>query len=463
MKKLLLYILISIFFWINSIVFAQNNESPYTLVLGEPQITTNTPFTVSVVLRGVEQIPVIQFPELPGFQKRGSPSREINPTVIAGKAITNQIITQNYYTQQEGIYDLNSFAVQVGTQTLKSGRTSVVVSVALDNLPLETAESINLDNNEIAEALLVVITDKKRVYLGEGFNLRLSLLVAESNPIEMEWVEIGEQLEAILKKIRPINCLEENFDLVDIQTIPIQLQGKAYIEYRIYQATFFPINGSKIQIPPISLSMKIIEKHDAKTKLSLQRFKSKGFEITVVPLPPHPRRNEVAVGNYRLEDKISATSLTTNNNYQYEFKIVGEGNLRSIVAPSLREQPFLQIYPPDEDLKLVRNKGVVSGQKKYSYQLIPQQNGTFDLRDAFEWIFFNPKNEKYDTLKPAVKIKIFGRNNTALSQTTDGFYDQYIHQPSSTLAIDYQGALRFFMTFIIVGMLIGMIYIFRNK
>ena len=67
-----------------------------------------------------------------------------------------------------------------------------------------------------ADAFLSLTTDKKSVYVGEGFNTTLAFYVSESNVADMRFYELGRQLTEILKKIKPGNCWEENFNIENI-------------------------------------------------------------------------------------------------------------------------------------------------------------------------------------------------------------------------------------------------------
>ena len=52
-----------------------------------------------------------------------------------------------------------------------------------------------------ADAFLNLSTDKKSVYVGEGFNTTLSFFVSENNVADMRFYELGKQLTEIIKQI----------------------------------------------------------------------------------------------------------------------------------------------------------------------------------------------------------------------------------------------------------------------
>jgi hypothetical protein len=147
------------------------------------------------------------------------------------------------------------------------------------------------------------------VYVGEGFTTTLSFLVADNNRAPMQFYELGKQLADILKKIKPSNCWEENFNIENIEGEPIEINGKGYTRYRVYQAAFYPLNNKPIVFPSVPLEM--IKFKVAKNpsffgqnrQEDFKTFYSKPRTVRVKDLPPHPLRDAVAVGDYRLEEK----------------------------------------------------------------------------------------------------------------------------------------------------------------
>jgi BatD DUF11 like domain len=466
MNLLKKYILIPIFFWIYLTTALLAQENPFLIEIGETNITLGTPFTVSVTLRNADLIPSIQFPDIKGFRKRGAPSRVINPVTIANKTVTNYIITQAYMALQEGVYELKTVEANINGQPLR--HEAVTVSVGKSKTDTENPiEAISMMDSELSEAFLVVTVNKKTVFVGEGFNMRVSFLVAESNTTDLSFYGVETQLDGILKILKPTNCWEENFDIKgEIPTIDIEIQGKKYKEYRIYQASFFPLNNQTIRGEAVNWNMKIKEnKTIANNKVNFRSFRSKPFVINVKDLPPHPLRNQIPVGEYRLEDELQDTKMTTGKNYKYDFKIVGEGNIMTISSPTIINKDIFEIYPPDQNASILNSDNKVSGQKTFSFQLIPQRSGNFELSNVFEWVYFNTKTGAYDTLRPQVAVAVVGQNITTTTPITekDDFYDQYINQPSQQNVIDVEAIIKTLANVVLIAMLIGVIILIFKK
>jgi len=69
----------------------------------------------------------------------------------------------------------------------------------------------------------------------------------------------------------------------------------------------------------------------------------------------------------------------------------------------------------------------VTGTKSFSYFMIPKEPGKYKLSDYFQWVFFNPKTSKYDTLKSQLTLYVTGeskKNEAILSNDLGNFYDK---------------------------------------
>ncbi|MFN8345481.1 MAG: BatD family protein [Spirosomataceae bacterium] len=462
------YILFLIFFPILTSLRGQVAENPFSVEFSGTQITMQEPFTISVKVTGLEQIPTISFPDnIKSFQKRES-SRSSYTGKIAGVTTVTYTVSQNYYPTKTGTFNTGSLEILVNKQVLRSEGTFITVQQSSDNGEVteefsEITPELEKEANE--SVFLAVSVNKRRVYVEEGFNLRLSLLISENNATEMDFFEVEKQLEKILKVLKPANCWEESFGIQEIPAIPITIGDKNFTEYRIYQASFFPLNNQSIRIPEVKLTMKVMPKSEAEnTTSTLQTFQSKPLTISVIELPPHPLRNQVIVGNFRLEEKISHNQLETGKSYRYHFRIIGEGNIQSIQEPTFTNKALFDVYPPDIEKNVLRQKGRIVGEKTFQYQIIPKQNGSYALDNMIFWVYFNPQKQSYDTLHSTLKLTVKGENitSTQLASEPESVFTGIEHWDSTKSMIDYQTIIRNIANVLVIIMLIGMIFILKK-
>jgi len=156
-------------------------------------------------------------------------------------------------------------------------------------------------------------------------------------------------------------------------------------------------------------------------------FYSKAKQVTVKELPPHPLRDVVAVGNYRLDERTASTDLKTGQSGAYEFNIVGEGNIAGIEKPNVNRDGNFEIYEPNVHQSINHDNNRVTGSKSFKYFIIPREPGQYKLGDYFQWIYFNPQLKKYDTLSSKLNVYVTGeskQNEAVLANDGGSFYDK---------------------------------------
>jgi hypothetical protein len=205
------------------------------------------------------------------------------------------------------------------------------------------------------------------------------------------------------------------------------------MQYKVYQATFYPLNTKPVNFPMVGLEMikyKVARNPSffgQNRKEDFKMFYTKPKRVTVKELPPHPLRDAIAVGDYHLEERMRNTQLETGQSAGYEFRVYGEGNISAIEKPITSNDADFEFYEPNVRQDISRNNGRVTGTKTFSYFMIPKEPGKFNLGKYFRWIYFNPREKKYDTLASKLTVNVSGesRKNEAIQSTDVGtFYDK---------------------------------------
>ena len=427
-------------FW-PTIASAQNLQ----IILGPDEIGENQAWTITVSANNESLKSYDNFPDIDGFRKRGT-STQSQTSIVNGQISSSQSIVMTYMPTQQGTFTLPAFKMKVNGQSIsvpgKKIKVGPPVQVRSTDpfrsfFDRDPANDFNKGSTEFVDvkedALLALSTSKDEVFVGEGFTATLSFLVADNNRAPMQFYELGKQLSDILKKLKPSNCWEENFNIENIEGEPISIDGKGYTQYKIYQATYYPLNTESVHFPSVGLEM--IKFKVAKNpsffgqnrQEDFKTFNSKTKTVRIKELPPHPNRDAVAIGVYRLDERIAATDLQTGQSVGYEFNIFGEGNISSIEKPVVKKDNTFEFYEPNVKQSINRENGRVTGTKSFSYFMIPKEPGTYDLGDYFQWVFFNPNSKKYDTLRSTQVVNVIGesqRNQAIESNDTGSFYDR---------------------------------------
>ena len=435
-----------------------------SIELGPSEIGLNETFSVKVTIANDRIKSYDEFPDIIGFQKQGI-SQSSSMNIINGQVTSTNSIIQYYKPTRKGEFILEKFSVKINGNSYDSPGKKITVGDTrtsqrqgvfdpFDDLfgsrDREEPEFIEIED----DAFFASSVDKSEVFVGEGFNVSLAFYMSETNQAPFQFYEPGRQLDEILKKMKPSNAWEENFNITNIQPERVTLSGKNWIKYKVYEATFFPFSDGEIIIPQISWEMikyRVARNPTFFGSNRLEDFKtfySSAKTVKVKPLPQHPLRNEVSVGVFQLRENISSLEVETGEGFTYNFGISGEGNVNSISAPRTRQIQKLNTFDPNVRQQINRGMGKIRGVKEFNYYLTINEPGEVRLSDHFEWIYFNPVLAKYDTLRPSAVIQVKGDSkvNQAISkQRLGGIYD-LIEVESNKLS--YQRYKYYFSLFI---------------
>ena len=428
--------------------------------LGPDEIGENQAWTITITASNERLKSYGSFPEIPGFRMRGTSSSS-STQIINGQITSSQSVIMTYAPTGQGTFTLKPFEIKVNDEVYSSPGKTIKVGKPIErkrsNDPFKSffdhdpADSFFGRDRETEfvdvkeDAFLALTTDKDEVYVGEGVTTTLSFYIAENNRAPLQFHELGTQLSDILKKVRPENAWEESFNIENINPEPVTIAGKRYTQYKIYQGVFYPLNAVDIEYPRVGLKM--IKYKVAKNptffgqnrKEDFKTFYSKPKSVKVKELPPHPLKETVAVGDYLLDERINTKELETGQSFSYQFNVYGEGNISSVNPPILESSDNFDFYDPNINQNINRRNNHVTGSKSFSYFGIPKEPGEYELGDYFQWIFFNPKTEKYDTLKSEQILRVTGeskKNESIQSNDLGSFYDKISGENNELVSVD---------------------------
>ncbi len=484
--NLSIQIMIRLFLFLSVTVtlFQQANAQDITLELGPDNIGINQVFTIIVTVKNERLKSYANFPEINGFNKRGTSSSS-STNIINGQISSTQSITMNYVPQREGTFVIPPFTMEVNGKDISSPGKNVKVGPPVkrkqrtdpfsrdpfeDLFGRKTQPKEFLDIKE--DAFLALTVDKGEVYLGEGFTATLAFYVSESNRAPLQFYDLGRQVSEIVKDLKPASCWEENFSIENISGEPVVVGGKDYTQYKIYQATFYPLNLEPVIFPETGLEL--IKYQVAKNptffgqnrKEDYKMFYSKPKTVAVKELPSHPLKDLVSVGNFRLEESIDKRNIETGQSFNYTFRIFGEGNISSIDMMPISGRANIEFYEPNMEQKINRSNNKVTGSKSFSYFGIPNEPGVYQLGDYFSWIYFNTVIEEYDTLVSTISLRVTGesrKNERILSNDLGPFYDRIEFEDNALQKRNRSPFVNIFANSIILIMLAGAGFIAFRK
>ncbi len=463
---------------------AKNYAQNIKIILGPNKIALNQAFTITIEAQNERIKSIDNFPEVQGFNRVGQ-STSSSTNIINGQYSTTQSIIQNYVPVQEGVVVIKPFKIRVNDKPINSPGKRVTVGPAIQQQkrydpfsydPFEEFFGRRKPQEfiEIKEdAFLALTIDKNEVFVGEGFTVTLGFYVSSTNQADLDWPnDISEQLAEIKKKITPANCWEENFKITNLNRETVEIGNKQYGHFKLFQASFFPLNNEPIRFPSVQLNM--IKYKVAKNPSFFGRsrqaqskiFTTKAKTVSIKDLPPHPLKDRVAVGKYFLNEEISGKSLNTGQSFTYQFTVQGEGNISAIDNPLVVESSNFDFYSPNIRQNIRRSNNKVRGSKSFNYYAIPKEPGTFDLGDYISMIYFDPYEEKYDTLVSNINVVVSGesKKNVSISSNDLGSFYNIIDIENNKLEnVNKEGIVKLIANIFIAVMLILTIFFIFKK
>lgn len=194
-----------------------------------------------------------------------------------------------------------------------------------------------------------------------------------------------------------------------------QVNGQNYYTAELKKCILYPQKSGKLTIKSgvfditpvqrdiyVGISSAIAVPHD--TKLTV---KSNSATVNILPLPePRPAGFTGAVGDFRVTTAINPHQLKTYTPATYNYVVQGRGNIKYVKAPEVQFPQEFDTYDPQSHINTSNNGTDVTGSVTFSYSVIPQFVGDFEL-PASKFVYFNPATAKYETIDlPAMPLHV---------------------------------------------------------
>jgi len=404
------------------------NAMTVTTQVGSKTIAQDENFILSFTLTGVENasvsVPTYKFPELLNFKKQGV-SRAKASKSINGQMVNSYTFSQYYLPEKTGEFEINNEFIEVGNQTFKLEPFSIVVNPALE--PDEFVEELLPSDLVLTsnDPFFVITTNQSKPFVGQGFTLKMSFFVPESNTQEFEFDRNDIQIPALISKMKPKFCWEENFGISTEQVIKVSLNKKKYTEYRFFQATYFALQNQRIQIPALKFHVMALTRKGLEAIKKPIYFTSAPLEIKFRNLPHHPLSEKVPVGNFQLIESVSSPNSKTGKPIIYTANLKGDGNGVLWNNKSPESDYFMNFVPISVQTTVAPFQEKMFGNKTDKIQIIPKQPGKFALSHYFNWIYFNVQTEKFDTLSSKIVLEVTGNSSDHLLKTDHSEIELY--------------------------------------
>ena len=409
-------------------MYSQNNG--LSVEYGRTSITSEQNF--SITIKSNSKISSWgDFPDITGFTKG-----KVQPNEGAHFVITNQgfqrkityTLTQYYHPTSIGSFELKPYNLKINNKTygIKDG---VKITVREVVSRYEDLDFVEMNDN----SFLSLSANKKEVYTGESVNISFVFYIRYEDVQTIQFTEdASKQIGDALDKLDFKNSWLEQLDIQTAQQERVKINNKNYIKITLSEYLIYPNSETDLKFPALTVYMnktKVSKQVDNRGQQYYQKskkpYKTRPLTIKVKSLPPHPLRNTVAVGNYELTEKVDKLEFETGGAVEYKFKIHGYGNLHLVPEPEVSRTDSLTFFKPSTKQKIEIKNKQLQGYKQFSYNIVAELPGVYNLSNSFNWVYFNPIEEKYDTLKPKLLIHAIGESLSQIDMEDDNLLDFY--------------------------------------
>ncbi|MGB0522364.1 MAG: BatD family protein [Flammeovirgaceae bacterium] len=455
--------------------------------LGESEVNEDGTFNIAVTVSNGNMKITSPFPDIPGFQK-GAPSYSQSQSIRFNGSQSVTYITastiQPYFPTKLGKVKLKPFSMTVSGKRVKSPGKEITVkksnSKKKDKFNIifggDLTKKLELKNMDSSNdgAFLALTVSKDEIYVGEGVLVRLAFYIPTTDKnkfhVRDDVERISQQLEKIESQLKPSQCWEEDFNISRLIEEREVINNKLYSRYKLYEAMYFPLNNEDIVFPSVSLNMLKYNPSHARGQYfygpeGYKTFYSSEKKINVKDLPPHPLKDYVNVGEYKLAENLTVQEINTGESFQYSFQVKGVGNIASIKKPSIPAQDEFIIYPGNVHQEVNRVRGNVYGARQFVYDIEPVEPGKYDIGDYFKWVYFNPVTEKYDTLRSEHQLTVVGQSKKNLeiaSNNLGTFYDDLFISNNTLQGTSDTRWLTVFANFTVILLLSSIVWLVRK-
>jgi len=371
----------------------------------------------------------LKVPEIEGCELLFGPATSTMSSVqiINGRQTSSHTIdySYTYRATKAGTFTIGSASIVVGNQTLKTAPVQLKVLPPDSN---DTDSDARLSHDQRQSDSRINEVSAKDVFI--------RIILNKSNAYKEEAIECTMKLYTKYESVSGISAqsppvfdgflIEEDNSVAQV-TDTEHYNGQNYLTAVLKKYIIFPQKTGKLTINSGKYDINVVQYErvnmgyfsTARPVEKTVHVNPGNLTVNILPLPePIPDNFSGAVGSYRLEPKLSSTSLRTNEAATLTLKISGTGDIKYIKDPEISFPDEFELYTPKSEINARITGGSVSGSATYEYTFVPQAVGEFTIPE-YQFVYFNPSTKKYETLNtPQYKLKVAQGASTSAATVT---------------------------------------------
>ena len=282
----------------------------------------------------------------------------------------------------KGTYQFNAAKIEVVKESqVKNRRQSLVDQFLGGGRPDQRQEQVEITNQDIFVTLEAV---NPNVYRNQPVLVEYKLYVNKYK-CQLEGVEIPTYS----------NFLSDEITFKQKSPGKKQINGKEYEVHTLKKVLLTPQEIGKLSVEAYKVQARVHTGGFMGTSVIME---SNSLEISVKELPkPMPDNFSNQVGSYSIQIAPMVTKIEKDNPVQFKLTVIGEGNIKQLVAPEFLFPEGFESYDPEIATQYAPTDSSFAGKVTFSYLLIPRELGVFTIPKK-EFTYFDVATESYKSI-----------------------------------------------------------------
>ncbi|MFZ6053004.1 BatD family protein [Halocola ammonii] len=317
----------------------------------------------------------IEVPEMENFRIVQGPQVGTNTIIVNGEATREYSQTYLVKPMKAGTHRIPPAQASVNGKVYKSNPITIKV--------LEASATEQPNSN--SDFFIAAIPNKRKAYKGEPITVAVKLY---SRFRSMQMTELNfPELEGFWsEELTPENngWQREN------------VNGREFLTMDIKHFILFPQKTGELTFGGVELSANVSTSIFGGGKRYDIRSTPIKFKVLDLPQPPADAKMIGTFDQLEISSEISRTSAGVNQSIELSLNFIGSGNLNLLNQPELNFPKSFELFDPVTDQNINVGRSGVTGQKAFTFMMIPRKKGTFKIPEQ-KLVYFDSQADEYRT------------------------------------------------------------------
>lgn len=366
----------------------------YTLeaTVSENKIFLGEQFVLSVEISGstMRNVSLPVLPEIEGVRiLNATPSRSTSISIVNGRTNTTTAYSYNLIANELGTYTIPPIRMEIDSEMTQT--EPIQIEIIQNQQLTPDAQSQRPD------IYLRIEVDETNLVPGQQTVANLALYFKQGIEITSFQPTAGWRTDGFWK--------EELQNERQPQAESTIIEGVRYRRAVLMRYALFPSRSGELTLSKFPLNIGVRTQPTRNDPFGSffgsganQRrmsIESEPITLNVRPLPDVENAVSMnAVGDLRVERRISNRNIVTGETIELITNIEGTGNIPLIRKPDYRLPDGLEIYTPQENSNIERMGNIISGEKTFTELIAPRAPGNYVIPSERVAIY-NPQTRSY--------------------------------------------------------------------